>query len=74
MAIGTKDFRIEGTYTCDAVTLEKFITLNIETGNNIVTDGRSGYAFLDAPDSNFRRFSHNHGGGDFGFAKNQPPI
>ena len=65
----TKVFRIEGTYTRDAVTLEKFITLNIETGNNIVTDGRSGYAFLDAPDSNFRRFSHNHGGGDFGFGQ-----
>lgn len=35
----TKDFRIEGTYTCDSITLKKFITLNTETGNNIVTDG-----------------------------------
>lgn len=35
----TKDFRIEGNYTLDSITLNKFIILNIETGNNIDTDG-----------------------------------
>lgn len=70
----TKDFRIEGIYTRDSVTLEKFITLNIETGNNIVADGWSGYAFLDAPTLILEDFPTIIGEVILASAKNQPPI
>ena len=70
----TKDFRIEGTYTCDSITLKKFITLNTETGNNIVTDGWSWYAFLDAMTLILEGFPTIMGEVILASAKNQPPI
>ena len=63
----TKNFRIEASYNRDATELKEFITSYVETGNKIVTDGWSGYSFLDLPHSGYYRIQHVHGGGDFGY-------
>lgn len=63
----TKEFRLEGSFNRDSVTLEKFIKKFVLTGNNIITDGWGGYDYLDLPNSGYRRIKHNHGRGDFGY-------
>ena len=63
----SKEFRLEGSYKRDARTLESFIKKFVQNGNNIITDGWSGYDFLDRPNSGYIRYKHIHGGGDFGY-------
>ena len=60
-------FRIEPIYTTNTEALKKFISKQVAKGNNICTDGWQGYDYLDAPNSGYHRYRHNHGGGDFGF-------
>ena len=50
--------------------LEIFCKNHIEPGTLVVTDGWSGYRFLDNPDSSvWEHDIHNHGAGDFGFGE-----
>ena len=65
----TKDFRIEGTYERTTSAIKKFITFNVKSGNNIITDGFTSYNFLDRIDSGYTHFKHDHSGGDFGFGQ-----
>ena len=62
-----KQFRLTHTLKRDAVTLKNFIEKHVPRGNRIVTDGWSGYDFLDHPNSGYIRSKHIHGGGDFGY-------
>ena len=61
----TKHFRLTQTLNRDTVTLANFIEKNIDRGNHIVSDGWSGYDFLDNANSCYIRSKHIHGGGDF---------
>ena len=63
----TKEFRIEGTYSRDAITLEKFITKFVKKGNNIISDGWEDYQFLDSPNSGYSHIIKNHSFGSFGY-------
>jgi hypothetical protein len=62
----TKDFRIEATYTRYSEHLRKLVFNFISKGNIIITDGWSGYNFLNL-NLDYEYIIHNHGGGDFGF-------
>ena len=44
----TKDFRIEAAKNRNSNTLKNFITSYIDSGNKIITDGWSGYLFLNS--------------------------
>lgn len=61
-----RDFRLEATYQRDGATLEKFIRMNIEEGNHIITDSWLGYNFMNRPNSGYIHISHNHSNGIFG--------
>ena len=61
------DFRIDFAATRDTDSIKAFISKHVKKGNNICTDGWSGYNYLDQFNSGYHRFRHNHGGGDFGF-------
>jgi len=60
----TKEFRILATKNRDGNTLKKFIMKYVPPGNNIVTDGWSGYNFLNR--NGYIRYEHNHAQGNFG--------
>ena len=45
-----KDFRLEGTILRDSETLKKFVKKFVTPGNTIVTEGWSGYSFLEDED------------------------
>ena len=62
----TKEFIIEGTYSRDANTLEKFISKFVQQGNTITSDGWAGYQFLDAQNSGYTHIIQNHSVGSFG--------
>ena len=62
----SKEFRLEGVYERNGENIKKFITKYIESGNNIITDGWSGYNFLNNNPS-YNNICHILGGGDFGF-------
>ena len=61
-----RDFRLEASYQRDGATLEKFIRMNIEEGNHIITDSWLGYNFMNRPNSGYIHISHNHSNGIFG--------
>ena len=56
----TKDFRIVVSKRRDQAALKESITRYIPKGNNIVTDGWSGYEWVDQIDSGYTRFEHRH--------------
>ena len=62
----TKDFRIEAVLERNSEILEKIIRHHVSIGNNIITDGWSGYNWMDNPNSGFHRIIHVHGLHDFG--------
>lgn len=59
----TKEFRIEASYKRDSETLKEFITLYVDKGNTIITDGWAGYSFLDEQELSYLRIQHIHRGG-----------
>ena len=63
----SKEFRIVATTSRDGEILKKFITKFVPSDSKIVTDGWSGYNFLN--DNGYVRYEHNHGAGDFGEGK-----
>lgn len=62
-----KDFILEGRYLRDQTTLEKFINKYIEKGNYVITEGWSGYSFIDRRESGYHHIQHLHGRGDFDY-------
>ena len=58
-----RDFWLEASYEKDGVILEKFIRMNIEEGNHIITDSLLGYNFMNRPNSGYIHISHNHSNG-----------
>ena len=62
----TTEFRLEATLDRSEITLKKFITKYIEEENSIITNGWSGYNFLNSNPS-YYHITHIHGGGNFGF-------
>ena len=62
----TKDFCFVVSKIRDEYTTKEFITRYIPTGNNIVTDGWSGYDWIDRANSGYTRFEHIHGRNCFG--------
>ena len=65
----TKNFILTPTLYRDTATLKSFIEKNVARGNHIVTDGWSGYYFLDNVKSSYILSKHIHGGGDFGYGR-----
>ena len=55
------DFRLEGVFERNSTIIEKFITKNIEAGNNIIIDGWRAYNFLNNS-ANYNCIPHNYGG------------
>ena len=45
--------------------IKKIIKTQLQAGNIIVSDGWSGYHWLDEPFSSYIHSTHNHGAGDF---------
>ena len=62
-----KDFRLEIANSRDTNTIKAFISRHVKKGNKICTDGWPSYDYLDEPDSDYIRYKHNHGQGDFGY-------
>lgn len=62
----TKDFRVVPTKSRDTIHLKEFIKRYIPSGNRIITDGWSGYDWVDPPNSVYYRYRHIHGQNDFG--------
>lgn len=63
-------FRLEATTKRNSETLKLFIKKYIGKGNTIISDGWTGYVFLDSDNSEYLHDTHNHGHGDFGFGLN----
>lgn len=61
-----KNLRLEVSYTRNADIIKKIIKTHIQTGNIIISDGWSGYHWLDQPFSGYIHSTHNHAAGDFG--------
>lgn len=64
-----RDFWLEAGYVRDGAVLEKFIRMNIEEGNHIITDSWLGYNFMNRPNSGYIHISHNHGRENFGLGE-----
>ena len=63
----TKKFHIVGSYDRDSRTLSNIIKKYVEIGNTIISDGRSGYNFLDSAESGYSHIEHIHHEGNFGY-------
>ena len=63
----TKDFRIVASKTRDGVTLKAFIMSFIKRGNYKVSDGWSGYKWIEEENSSYNHIPHIHGHRDFGY-------
>ena len=63
----SKKFRIEGSLSRNADTLNKFISKFVKSGNTIISDHWAGYDYLDRQDSGYVHIKFNHGRGQFGF-------
>ena len=65
----TKDFRIDIAFRRNQNVLKTFITQYIDEGNKLITDGWSGYSFIDEM-VGYQREIHIHGSSDFGYSVN----
>ena len=70
-AIGAKEpssnkLQIDVMKTRNSHNLEIFVNNHVEAGTTIVTDGWSGYSFLDSDNSVWSHEIYNHGAGNFG--------
>ena len=63
----SKKFRIEGSLSRNADTLNKFISKFVKSGNTIISDNWAGYDYLDREDSGYVHIKFNHGQGQFGY-------
>ena len=64
----TGNIRLDIFKTRNQNDLKIFIYNHINKNNNIITDGWSGYEFLDTDDAEYDQEAHVHGpGGIFGF-------
>jgi len=58
------NFRCNISKIRNNVYLKKFIAKYIKRGNNIITEGWSGYSFLNYNNSGYIHISYNHGAGN----------
>ena len=58
-----KDFLLEAVFNRDESSIKKYISMYIETGNNICSDGWATYNYLDNELSGYHHYRHVHGGG-----------
>ena len=65
----TKDFRIDIAFRRNQNVLKTFITQYIEEDNKLITDGWSGYSFIDEM-IGYQRELHIHGSSDFRYGVN----
>ena len=61
----SKEFRIKFSYNSDSGTLANFIQKYIEIRNTIISNGWSGYNFLDSEESGYSHITHIHHRGNF---------
>lgn len=63
----SKEFSIKVSYNRDSGTLANYIQKYIEIENTIISNGCSGYNFLDSAQSGYSHITHIHHGGNFGY-------
>ena len=63
----TKNFHIDNIKERNATKIEKFIKIHVPINSSIITDGWSGYSWLDRPNSNYVYIVHSYATGDFGY-------
>ena len=61
-----KNFPIDIINERNSNNIEKFIKKFVSFNSSIITDGWSGYSWLDRPHSNYYHIVHSHSVGDFG--------
>ena len=64
--INARKIRLEMSENRDQEGMKKIIRSHIKRGNIIISDGRSGYSWLDSPNNGYLYSTYTHALGDFG--------